>query len=155
MGPRPTGLELRENLENRIYEEKQMMARNISKASASPANVKEWNSIDWNSATASVRRLQIRIAKAYREGKRGKVKALQRLLTTSYHAKLLAVRRVVQNKGAKTPGVDGVIWSTHQQKIEAAQSIKRRGYKTQPLKRIYILKRNGKPRPLSIPTVVS
>ena len=131
-----------------------MMARNISKASASSTNDNEWKSIDWNSVVASVRRLQMRIAKAYREGKRGKVKALQRLLTTSYHAKLLAVKRVTQNKGSKTPGVDGVIWSTHHHKIEAARSLKRRGYKTKPLKRIYILKRNGKPRPLSIPPIL-
>lgn len=129
-----------------------MTARNISKAGASSANENEWKSIDWNSVISSVRQLQLRIAKAYREGKRGKAKALQRLLTTSYHAKLLAVKRVVQNKGGKTPGVDGVIWSTHQQKMEAARSLKRRGYKTKPLKRIYIKKKDGiKSRPLSIP----
>ena len=93
-----------------------MLARcRTSTASASSANADEWKSIDWNSVLASVRQLQMRIAKAYREGKRGKVKALQRLLTTSYHAKLLAVRRVVQNKGAKTAGIDGIVWSTHQQ----------------------------------------
>ena len=130
----------------------QMLAGITSKASASSANADDWKIIDWNSVVASVRRLQIRIAKAYKEKKYGKVKALQRLLTTSYHAKLLAVRRVVQNRGAKTPGIDGVIWSTHQQKMEAARSLKRRGYKTQPLKRIYIKKKDGiKLRPLSIP----
>lgn len=154
VGPRPTGLELRDNLKNRMYKGKQMMARSISKASASLANADEWKTTNWDSVIASVRRLQMRIAKAYREGRHGKVKALQRLLTTSYHAKLLAVKRVVQNKGGKTPGVDGVIWSTHQHKIEAARSLKRRGYKTKPLKRIYIPKRNGKPRPLSIPPIL-
>lgn len=128
-----------------------MMARSLTKASASSADANEWKSIDWNSVIAPVRRLQMRIAKAYRERRYGKAKALQRLLTTSYHAKLLAVKRVVQNKGSKTPGVDGVIWSTHQQKMEAALSLKRKGYKTQPLRRIYISKRNGKQRPLSIP----
>ena len=51
--------------------------------------------------------------------------------------------RTSQNKGAKTPGVDGIIWSSHQQKIEAARSLRRRGYKTKPLKRIYIKKKDG------------
>lgn len=74
-----------------------MIARSLSKASASSANANEWKNLNWDSVIASVRRLQMRIAKAYREGRYGKVKALQRLLTTSYHAKLLAVRRVVQN----------------------------------------------------------
>lgn len=118
-----------------------MTARRISNAGAASANENEWKAIKWQPVVASVRRLQIRIAKAYREGRYGKAKALQRLLTTSYHAKLLAVKRVVQNRGAKTPGVDGVIWSTSQQKIEAVTTLKRRGYKTKPLKRIYIPKR--------------
>lgn len=87
-----------------------MTARKISSAGATSASVTEWKSIEWEPIVASVRRLQMRIAKAYREGRYGKVKALQRLLTTSHHAKLLAVKRVVQNKGAKTPGVDGIIW---------------------------------------------
>lgn len=130
-----------------------MMARRISNASASSANENEWKAIKWYPVVASVRRLQIRIAKAYREGRYGKVKALQRLLTTSYHAKLLAVKRVVQNRGAKTPGVDGIIWSTPQQKIKAVATLKRRGYKTKPLKRIYIPKKNKKLRPLSIPSM--
>lgn len=51
-----------------------------------------------------VRRLQMRIAKAHREGKPGKVKALQRILTHSYYAKLLAVKRVVHNK--RTDGTE-------------------------------------------------
>jgi RNA-directed DNA polymerase len=130
-----------------------MTARKISNAGASSANA-NWNAIEWQPIVASVRRLQMRIAKAYREGRYGKAKVLQRLLTTSYHAKLLAVRRVVQNKGAKTPGVDGVTWSTQQQKMEAAQSLRRRGYRTKPLKRIYIKKKQkGTFRPLSIPVM--
>lgn len=130
-----------------------MTARKISCAGATSASANEWKSIEWEPIVASVRRLQMRIAKAYREGRYGKVKALQRLLTTSHHAKLLAVKRVVQNKGAKTPGVDGIIWSTPQQKMEAVATLKRHGYRTKPLKRIYIPKKNGKTRPLSIPSI--
>lgn len=112
-----------------------------------------WGSINWKNTEAEVYRLQMRIAKAVSEGRHGKVKALQWLLTHSFHAKLLAVRRVVQNKGGKTPGVDKIIWKTPQQKMEAARSLTRRGYQTQPLKRIYIPKKDGRQRPLSIPTM--
>ena len=101
----------------------------------------DWNSIDWKKAVAHVRMLQMRIAKAFREGSRGKVKALQRILTTSFYAKILAVKRVTSNKGAKTPGVDGVKWNTPTKKMAAALSLKRKGYKTKPLKRIYIPKK--------------
>ena len=68
-----------------------------------------WENILWRPVVAHVRRLQMRIAKAHQEGKRSKVKALQRILTCSHYAKLLAVKRVVQNQGAKTPGVDKII----------------------------------------------
>ncbi len=119
---------------------------------ASSGNV-NWETIDWVRVTAQVCRLQMRIAKATREGRYGKVKALQWLLTHSSAAKLLAVRRVVQNKGGKTPGVDGTIWITSQQRMQAANSLNRRGYKPLPLKRIYIPKSKGRMRPLSIPVM--
>lgn len=75
-----------------------------------------WGYINWPLAESNVRRLQMRIAKAYREGKTSKVKALQWILTHSRSAKLLAVKRVTENRGAKTPGVDKVIWRTAKQK---------------------------------------
>ena len=71
-----------------------------------------WHDIDWQKAHREVRRLQARIVKATQEGRWGKVKALQRLLTRSHSAKVLAVRRVTENKGKKTPGIDGVLWNT-------------------------------------------
>ncbi|MCD8543123.1 MAG: group II intron reverse transcriptase/maturase [Gammaproteobacteria bacterium] len=112
----------------------------------------EWKLIEWETLQLQVHRLQMRIAKAYREGRHNKVKALQWLLTHSFAAKLLAVKRVTSNQGAKTPGVDNVLWRTPQQKMQAALSLKRRGYQPQPLKRIYIPKKQKeKLRPLSIP----
>lgn len=111
-----------------------------------------WNAINWQKVTVEVRRLQLRIAKAHREGKSGKAKALQWLLTHSFSAKALAVQRVVQNRGAKTPGIDNVQWKTSSQRMQAALTLKRHGYNTKPLKRIYIPKKQkGKFRPLSIP----
>jgi len=112
-----------------------------------------WSKIDWDKAVRNVYRLQMRIAKARKLGKHGKVKSLQWLLTKSHHAKLLAVRRVTSSQGSKTAGIDGKIWTTAKDKYSAAVSLKRRGYRSQPLRRIYIPKRNGGMRPLSIPTI--
>ena len=113
--------------------------------------VTNWDVINWQQVEAEVLRLQMRIAKAYREKKYGKAKALQWLLTHSLTAKLLAVKRVTSNKGAKTPGVDKVLWTTSKQKLNAAYSLKRKGYKPLPLRRILIPKKQtGKYRPLSI-----
>jgi len=119
---------------------------------ASSANA-EWETIEWSKAQKQVRRLQMRIAKATREGRHGKAKTLQWILTHSFYAKCLAVDRVVSNKGGRTPGVDKVIWKSSRQKIQAIKTLKRRGYQPKPLRRVYIPKRNGKKRPLSIPTM--
>src|SRR2546426_4132382 len=100
-----------------------------------------------------VRRLQVRIAKAIKNGNYRRASTLQWLLTHSRAAKLLAVRRVTTNRGAKTPGVDNIIGRTDQQKLHAADNLKRRGYKPLPLRRQYIPKKNHKLRPLSIPTL--
>lgn len=130
-----------------------MTAMNLSLAGASSTSKGTWDSINWSHVSREVKRLQMRIAKAVREGRHGKVKALQWLLTHSLSAKLLAVRRVTQNRGAKTPGIDGVLWRTQKQKIEAVNQLQRRGYTSQPLRRIYIPKSRGGKRPLSIPTM--
>lgn len=129
-----------------------MTTKTKSLIGAPSAALNKWEAIDWHRVGRTVKRLQMRIAKATREGKKGKVKALQWMLTHSYSAKLLAVKRVVQNRGGKSPGVDNVVWYTPRQKVEAARSLKRRGYLPLPLKRIYIPKKKGK-RPLSIPTL--
>ena len=114
----------------------------------------EWFAIDWQTIHRNVRRLQVRIVKAVKEGRWGKVRALQRLLTHSFSGKILAVRRVTENQGKKTPGVDREIWDTPEKKIQAVHELKRRGYQPQPLRRVYIPKSDGKTmRPLGIPTM--
>ena len=112
-----------------------------------------WHQIDWSKAIQHVRRVQLRIAKATRKGKTRKVKTLQRLLTHSFHAKALAVKRVTENQGKATPGVDGQTWPTPDAKFQAISSLNRKGYKPLPLRRVYIPKSNNKMRPLGIPTM--
>src|SRR5205085_12072566 len=121
---------------------------------ATPSDAWAWHAINWRHAQRNVHRLQTRITQATQQGKGGKVKALQRLLTHSFSGKALAVRRVTENTGKRTPGVDGVTWKTPEQKTAAMHSLQQRGYHPQPLRRIYIPKSSGdKMRPLSIPTM--
>ena len=123
-------------------------------ADAASAELLTWDAINWQKVVTHVRQLQMRIAKAFREKKYRKAKALQWILTHSFYAKLLAVKRVVENKGAKTAGIDNILWNTAKHKIQAALSLKRCSYQTKPLKRIYIPKKHkGKLRPLSIPSM--
>jgi RNA-directed DNA polymerase len=114
----------------------------------------EWYAIDWRAINRNVRRLQVRIVQATKASRWGRVRALQRLLTHSYSGKVLAVRRVTENNGKKTPGVDQEIWDTPEKKKQAVHALKRRGYQSQPLRRVYIPKSDGKTmRPLGIPTM--
>lgn len=114
----------------------------------------QWKTIDWKKAEQEVNRLQVRIVKATQEKKWNTVKRLQYLLTHSFHAKALAVRRVTTNKGKKTAGVDGEIWSTPAMKMRAVLSLTDKNYKAKPLRRVYIEKKDKKKkRPLGIPTM--
>jgi len=112
-----------------------------------------WDGINWASALRHARGLQARIVKAMQDGRHNKAKALQWLLTHSFSGKALAVKRVTENKGKKTPGVDKVTWETPGAKINAIASLKRRGYSPLPLRRVFILKKNGRTRPLGIPVM--
>lgn len=91
-----------------------------------------WTSIDWPKVHRNVRRLQARIVKAWQVGDHGRAKALQWLLTHSFSGRALAVKRVTDNRGKRTPGVDGATWSTPSAKLTALLSLKRRGYTPSP-----------------------
>lgn len=126
-----------------------MMTR---KQVSAPTNI-DWRQIHWDKCHQQVRRLQIRIVKATQEGRWNKVKTLQHLLTHSFSGKTIAVKQVTENRGKVTPGVDQIVWSTPELKSEAIVSLKRRGYQPLPMRRVHIPKKNGKKRPLSIPTM--
>lgn len=114
----------------------------------------QWEIINWEKVERQVNGLQVRIAKATINKKWNDVKRFQYLLTHSYYAKLLAVKKVTTNKGKNTPGVDGELWLTSASKMKAVRKLTDKGYKAQPLRRVYI-KKDGKKekRPLGIPTM--
>jgi RNA-directed DNA polymerase len=125
----------------------------IDEVGASSDNLEHWHDIEWVKCHKNVKRLQARIVKATAEGRWGKVKNLQRILTHSFSAKAIAVKRVTENRGKKTAGVDGETWNTPESKAKAIDSLKRRGYKSSPLRRVEIPKKDGKKRKLGIPTM--
>ena len=124
-----------------------------SNRSASFTRPTHWHQINWCHVHDQVRGLQIRIAKATQEQDWRRVKTLQRFLVRSFSGRCLAVRRVTENAGKKTPGVDGATWSTPESKWHALQHLNSRGYQPLPLRRVFIPKSNGKLRPLGIPTM--
>lgn len=112
-----------------------------------------WNSVNWNKAKRIVDHLQSRIVKAVKAGNKEKVRSLQRLLARSSAGKLLAVKRVSENRGKGTSGVDNELLDTPAKKWRQVCRLNRTTYKPQPLKRVYIPKKNGKRRPLGIPVM--
>ncbi|MGG4579873.1 group II intron reverse transcriptase/maturase [Alcaligenes sp. Me129] len=130
------------------------MRKTTPRGSASSHEPQDWHTIDWRRVEQFVRTTQQRIAKATRDNDWRRVKALQRSLTHSFSARALAVRRVTENQGKRTAGVDRQLWETPALKRAAIGRLRQqRGYKPLPLRRVYIPKANGKERPLGIPTL--
>lgn len=121
--------------------------------SASLPETIAWQYIRWDIVLQRVKSLQRRIVKAVQSERWNKVKVLQGILSRSYAARLLAIRRVTENRGKKTSGIDGELWDTPQKKYEAIGQLRAKRYRAKPVKRIKIPKGNGKKRPLGIPTM--
>ena len=113
----------------------------------------DWSRINWGKVEKEVLRLQQRIFMAKVRGDQQRVESLQRLLASSWSAKLLAVRKVAQeNAGRQTPGIDGVVSATDKDRVSLLQDgLSLQGYRPRAVRRVLIPKANGKLRPLGIP----
>ena len=102
---------------------------NVATTTCAPSGeLQSWDQINWEHAERFVNKLQACIVKSTQSGRWNKVKVLQRLLTCSFYGRALDVRRVTENKGSDTPGVDGVIWRSRRSKDDAIHALRRRGY---------------------------
>ena len=108
----------------------------------------KWKNINWIIAESYVNRLQVRIVEAVQKGRWRLVKRLQKLITNSFYAKAIAVKRVITNKGKHTSGIDKVVWTTDEDKSKAIEKLDTLKYHAQPLRRVYIEK-YGKKRKTS------
>ena len=130
------------------------MTAAATRAGAAPGLRCDGHALPWRQVFRAVRRLQVRIVKAIPQGRWGQAKALVHLLTHSFSGRAWAVLRVTENTGKRTPGVDNVVGDDPDQKAQALNTLHRRGYRPQPLRRVYIPKGNtGQMRPLGIPTM--
>jgi RNA-directed DNA polymerase len=113
-----------------------------------------WSETNWRKLERSVFKLQKRIFQASNRGDVKLVRRLQKLLISSWTARLLAVRRVTQdNQGRKTAGVDGVKSLTPKQRFVLVNKIKLSA-KAKPTRRVWIPKLGtNEERPLGIPTM--
>ena len=114
----------------------------------------EWKALPWRKIERKVFKLQKRIYQAERRGDVKAVHRLQRLMTKSWSAKCLAVRRVTQdNQGKRTAGVDGVKALTPPQRLTMVKQLKL-NTKPQPVRRTWIPKAGtDEKRPLGIATM--
>ena len=121
-----------------------------------PLRLRHWNDIDWYQTKKAVRDLRQQIFRATQEGDYKKLKSLQRLMLKSRANAEISVRQATQiNKGHKTPGVDGLVATTPDERTEIIKELLLGNYgKLKPVRRVYIPKAKGKRRPLGIPTIL-
>lgn len=126
----------------------------MSTAATNQPPMYKWQDIPWRDVERKVFKLQRRIYQASRQGKQPAVRRLQKLLLSSWYARCLAVRKVTQdNRGKRTPGVDGKLVISPTQRMRLASTLKLTA-KAQPVRRVWIDKPGtDEKRPLGIPTI--
>ena len=117
----------------------------------------EWRNINWVKIKRDIFKIQQRIFRAEAKGDKRQVKRLSRLLLHDKRVKLLSIHEVTQkNSGKSTSGVDGKVYLTDGERMQLFYELCEENimlHKVKPVRRGYIPKKNGKMRPLGIPTI--
>ncbi len=116
----------------------------------------DWENTNWKQLQKVLFRLQRRIFKAVREGDKALARRLQKLVLSSYSARMLAIRQVTQlNTGKKTAGIDGKKSLTFKERFQLEKTLKQHAktWQHQGLREIPIPKKDGTKRLLKVPTI--
>ena len=122
--------------------------------------ITSYQDMDWRRCQDELLQKQQHLVEAYRAKQNRMVKNLQRQIVTSFAARALAVRRVTNNKGGQTPGVDGAKWPDPNSRLSAVEQLRNltqnpNSYRALPVRRVEIPKpgNRAEKRPLGIPTL--
>ena len=128
----------------------------VARSARRRRHIEDRKSLPWKNIQRNVFRLQQRIYQAERRGDWKRVRNLQRLLLRSWSARCLAMRRVTQeNRGKRTPGVDGKASLTPKERLALIDELRNvSNWQVDPIRRTYIEKEGTtEKRALGIPTM--
>lgn len=129
----------------------------VSETSVDSSKIQSWHDVDWKVVNSHVAKLRARIFACKKKGDFKKLRKLQKLMLQSTSNLLSSIRKVTYSSGRKTPGIDGEISISAQARFRLFQRISKISlveYKPRAVKRIHLVKPDGSPRPIGIPTIV-